>query len=310
MMYPRQEGVALITALLLVFLATTTAVEAVYSFQLTLNRSSVVLGQRQAWYYALGGEAWAMESLRRDREDNDIDHLKEAWATPIPGLAIQGGALSGEIQDLQGRFNLNNLVDEEGKAIPDRVEQFSRLLNTLQLDADIGPAVVDWIDSDLDPRPGGAESADYLLRNPPHIAANLPMSNVSELRQIQGITRQVYELLAPHVSVLPSGTALNVNTATQPVLASLAEDLSSADAAALREGAGEKGYQSIDEFLAHESLAGLDPPLDGAGLDVASRYFTVSAEVNTDYGRVRLDSVVERAPGQPLRVVNRSVGGL
>ncbi len=52
-MHTHQRGVALITALLLVFLATMTAVEAVYSFQLTLSRSAAVLGQRQVWYYAL-----------------------------------------------------------------------------------------------------------------------------------------------------------------------------------------------------------------------------------------------------------------
>ena len=105
-MHTHQRGVALITALLLVFLATMTAVEAVYSFQLTLSRSAAVLGQRQVWYYALGGEAWALQILRRDREDNEIDHSQEDWATPIPALPIQGGALSGRIEDLQGRFNL------------------------------------------------------------------------------------------------------------------------------------------------------------------------------------------------------------
>ncbi len=309
-MEARQRGVALITALLLVFLATMTAVEAVYNFQLTLNRSSVVLGQRQAWYYALGGEAWAMETLRRDREDNEVDHLEEAWATPIPGLPIQGGSLSGKIEDLQGRFNLNNLVDQDGNAVQARLDQFSRLLDALQVEVDIGPAVVDWIDRDLDPQLGGAESADYLLRTPSHVAANLQMADASELRQIQGVTREIYETLLPHVSALPTGTTLNVNTATQAVLMSLAEDLSSADAAALREGVGEKGYESVDEFLAHESFAGLDPPILAEGLGVGSNFFALLAEVNTEYGRISLESVVERAADQPLRVITRSVGGL
>ena len=217
-MESRQRGVALITALLLVFLATMTAVEAVYSFQLTLNRSAVVLGQRQVWYYALGGEAWAMEILRRDAEDNEFDHLEESWATQIPALPIQGGALAGKIEDLQGRFNLNDLVDDEGLVVPARVEQLDRLLRALQLEADIGPAVADWIDADLDPQPGGAESSDYLLRTPPHVAANLVMADPSELRQVRGVTAEVYEALLPHVSALPRGTPLNVNTATLPVL--------------------------------------------------------------------------------------------
>lgn len=309
-MRSRQRGVALITALLLVFLATMTAVEAVYSFQLTLNRSAVVLGQRQVWYYALGGEAWAMEILRRDAEDNEIDHLEESWATPMPALPIQGGALAGKIEDLQGRFNLNDLVDNEGRVVPARVEQLDRLLVALQLEADIGPAVVDWIDADLDPQPGGAESSDYLLRTPPHVAANLPMADPSELRQVRGVTAEVYEALLPHVSTLPRGTPLNVNTATVPVLMSLAPDLTAADAGAIRDGAGEEGYQSVEEFLAHESLAGLDPPLDGAGLGVGSNYFLLLAEVSTDYGRISLESVVEREAGKSPRVLTRNVGGL
>ncbi len=308
-MRDREAGVALITALLLVFLATVAAVEAVYRFQLTMNRSSVVLGQRQAWYFALGGEAWAMEILRRDHKESEVDHPKEAWARPKRTLPIQGGTLSSNIEDLQGRLNLNGLLDENGKALDAKVDQLLRLLRALAIEPEVGAAIVDWIDADIDPRPDGAESSDYLLRTPPYVAANVAMADPSELRQVRSITAEIYDKLLPHVATLPGATTVNVNTATVPVLMSLADDIDAASAAALQDGVGEKGYASVEAFLAHESLAGVQPPLDPAGLAVASQYFRVQTSVTTDYGQLSLTSVLEHAGEEAPQVIVRSVGG-
>ena len=105
----RQSGVALITVLLIVFLASLTAISLATVQQIAIRRSTVLQHQQQARLYTLGVEQWAGLILMRDRQDNAIDHPGEAWANLPPALPVDHGMLSGKIRDLQGCFNLNNL---------------------------------------------------------------------------------------------------------------------------------------------------------------------------------------------------------
>ena len=104
-----QAGVALITVLLIVFLASITATSLAALQQIAIRRSTVLQHQQQARLYAFGLEQWAMLVLARDRKQNETDHTGEGWAHSPPALPIKGGAISGRLRDLQGCFNLNNL---------------------------------------------------------------------------------------------------------------------------------------------------------------------------------------------------------
>lgn len=104
-----QSGVALITVLLIVFLASVAATSLAAIQQIAIRRSTVLQHQQQARLYTLGAEEWAMLALARDRKKNETDHLGEAWAHPPTVLPIKEGTLSIKIRDLQGCFNLNNL---------------------------------------------------------------------------------------------------------------------------------------------------------------------------------------------------------
>ncbi len=105
----RQSGVALITVLLIVFLASMTAISLATVQQIAIRRSTVLQHQQQARLYTLGVEQWAGLMLMRDRQENQIDHPGEIWANLPPALPVDNGVLSGKIRDLQGCFNLNNL---------------------------------------------------------------------------------------------------------------------------------------------------------------------------------------------------------
>ncbi len=105
----RQNGVALITVLLIVFLASVAAISLASMQQLAIRRSGVLLHQQQARLYTLGIEQEALLILIRDRQNNKIDHPGEAWANLPLALPVEGGTLSGRVRDLQGCFNLNNL---------------------------------------------------------------------------------------------------------------------------------------------------------------------------------------------------------
>ena len=130
----RQRGVALITALLIMALITTMTFSLEWDNSLDLRRTYVSLYREEAIQAAMGAESWVLTILRQDAEDSTTDHLGEIWASEMPVLPVGGpgesiqGEIFGEIEDLQGRFNINNLVDAQGEIDQPSLEQFQRCL--------------------------------------------------------------------------------------------------------------------------------------------------------------------------------------
>lgn len=306
-----QRGVALLTALLVVALVAILGVGMLTRMNFALHRGGNFWLSQQALQYAVGVEAWVAEILRRDREDNKIDSLDEAWAQPANYLPIEAGVLSGGVSDLQGRFNLNNLA---GAGAADALAQFARLIQ-IAAEADpvtaqaIAQAARDWVDADIRPTlPNGAEDSYYLGLDPAYRAANRPLTSVSGLRAVRGVDTALYAALAPHLSALPETTPINVNTATAPVLASLAEGLDLAIAKALIEKRKETPWDSVAAFLQEPELAGRE--IAAAGLSVASGYFLAAGQVSL--GRVRLPffSLLQRSDNGQTRIIRHSRNAL
>lgn len=112
--HPR--GVALITALMIVAIATTLIVGLTHQHQLDIRRASNMINSDQAYQYALGAESWAMSLLYRDKQIDVIDHLKEDWAQTLAPIEVPGGHITVQLTDLQGRININNLYFDENAA--------------------------------------------------------------------------------------------------------------------------------------------------------------------------------------------------
>ena len=299
-----QKGVALITALLVVAMATVAAVAMVERLDLDVRRSANLLHGEQAALYTRAVEDWARHILARDARDSKVDHAGEDWATILPAIAVDGGEVAGSIVDLQGRFNLNNLI-VEGKPNEVEVVRFRRLLAALRIDAEITDALLDWLDPDLEPRfPEGAEEDEYLREEPAYRNANDYFATVSELRLVRGVTPEIYLALRPHVAALPRVTTINVNTATAPVLQSLAEGIGAADAEALIRDRGDDGYPTVADFLKHDALAGRE--VGEQGLSVSSGFFRVNSETHVGRIRSRMYSLIERTGESSVRVAMRS----
>jgi len=159
----RQRGaVALMFAMLIVALCTLFAVSLAWDTTLDVRRTTNLLWREQAAQVGLGAEEWVGTILRQDARDNDTDHLGEIWAQQLPPLPVDGAGMSGEIAgglvDLQGRFNINNLLNADGAIDEASLEQFRRLLLVLGLQPSLAGAVADWLDADTEPFfPDGAE---------------------------------------------------------------------------------------------------------------------------------------------------------
>ena len=291
-MQKSQCGVALVTALLVVSIVTVAAVAMATSQQIDVRRTANLLHGEQAYAYAVSAESWARIVLRRDARDNDYDVLEDEWATALPPIAVEGGLVSGKVEDLQGRFNLNNLVNENGEVSePDR-QYFIRLLENLGLEQVLVERLIDWLDRDIEVRvPDGAEDQEYLLLEQPYRAANRSMIDSSELRLVKGFDREAVTLLLPHLTVLPARTPININTATDAVLQALHPELTGSDVEVLIDDRGDSGYQNLEEFLGHDALAGLELDVD---VGVSSDYFRVLTDVQVGQGTARLESLLAR----------------
>ncbi|MFB3125322.1 MAG: type II secretion system minor pseudopilin GspK [Woeseiaceae bacterium] len=298
------RGVALITAMLITALASMVAANLAWDNALDVRRTMVLLHHEQAVQVALGAESWVIGILHQDLEDSETDHLGEIWAFELPGLPIDGGELTGTIEDLQGRFNVNNLIDDNGEVVPESLERFRRLLIALELDPRFAGIAADWIDSDIEAAfPDGAEDPIYTGIIPPYRSANQSLTSASEFAALQGMTRESFNILRPHITALPGRTNININTATGPVLQSLDENLSAADVERLfaeRESAGFADIQSTFSSLVTPDVLNT--------LDESTNYFQLKVVVRIDTVRVTLYSMLQRGPQGGVAPILRSLG--
>ncbi len=300
----RDRGVALITAMLISAIATMVAANLAWDNALDVRRTIIMLGRDQAIQVALGAESWVINILHQDLQDSQTDHLGEIWASELPGLPIEGGEVFGSIEDLQGRFNVNNLVDQNGDVEQESLEQFRRLLNALGLDPRFGGIAADWIDSNVDASfPDGAEDAIYTGMIPPYRAANQTLSSVSELAAIEGMDRATFRLLEPHITALPGRTQINANTATMAVLQSLDENMTLPDVEGLIKEREGSGFTDIET-----SFASLVTPDVLNKLEESTQFFRLKVVVRIDTVRVTLYTVLQRGSTGTVTPILRSFG--
>lgn len=301
----RERGVAVITAMLVVAIGAILAVNLMWDATIDQRRTIAALAADQGLMYLLGAEAWAGDILRQDLVDSpEADHLGETWALELPPLPVEGGTIAGRLEDLQGRFNLNDLVGSDGREDPIAVEQFERLLELVGLDPGLAGAVVDWIDPDGELRfPDGGEDAAYADTNPQYRTANGLLTSPSELMAINGFDRAAYRALAPYVTALPPGMSLNVNTAPPLVLQSLSPTLDAAQVEALIEERADIGFDDVDA-----SFRGLVEPEVLQRIDGVSSHFLLTATVQLGTTQLTMRSVLQRDPSGLTRALFRNLG--
>ena len=315
-MRTRQRGVALITAVLIVALATMLAASVSFNGYLDQRRSANAFALDQGYEVALGGEAWAADSLRRDKQQNGrTDDFTEEWATPIPPIPIEGGEFEGQLEDMQGRFNLNSLVvTQAGKLVVDNaaVERLQRLLELLELEPKWAKLIADWIDTDIQPEfPDGAEDPTYTGQTPPSRTANMPLTRVSELLAIAGFGLERYRKLEPFVTALPIGTPINVCTAAPELLdAIVGKNLEFTQAREnLVETRKQRCFPNKQDFESGLSQTDKQALLEGKVIDQTSSYFRSTIWVTIGTTQFTLYSLLYRSGNNGLvRPILRSHG--
>ena len=176
-------------------------------------------------------------------------------------------------------------------------------------------AISDFIDRDANRRQNGAEVDEYRYADFPYLPANRALASVSELRSVRGMTPEIYEALAPLVTVWPErNTRLNILTAPLPVLRTLNADdqwapLSVIDAERLVERRLEGGIAKVEDLLTGPILEGRPSAELEPLLDIRSDWFLLDTSVELLDRQRHLFTVLHRQVDTTVAVF-RSEGEL
>jgi general secretion pathway protein K len=326
----RQAGSALVVTLLVFAIGMAVIVPMYSEYTLFLRRHANAYNAEQAWAYLRGGEELASlllrEDLREDQQEGTIrDDLSEAWAQQVPPYSLdEGGWLTGRLEDLSGRFNINSLTGRApaNERFTAQQEQFIRLLQTVEeplIDEQdailITESVMDWLDADSEPRVLGAEDDYYYDQTPSYRAGNRAMVSVSEFQAVANVTPEIFLAVEPLLTVWGGDGKINVNTAPVQVLRSLNSikdyrPLSPQEGEELLELRGEEGFENIAAMLESPVFEGRQLSEDlRNGLGETSSFFLFIAQVDVADRISHLYSVLQRGQGG-VRALVRSSGSL
>jgi general secretion pathway protein K len=322
----RQTGVALIIALILVALAAILATKLTFDGFMERQRTVSVLAGDQATEFALGAEALAADVLTQ-QSNATVVTLKDPWAQSMAPMPItpqsnpEGepiGTLQGSLEDMQGRFNLNNLghyapAANGGQMLPDPVPlaQFQRLLVTVGLEVKWAQMAQDWITASNGSNGVQALTGDsvYMSQSPPYRAGQFPMTSPSELMNLPGFDYERYRRIAPFVTALPSATTkINVCTAPLVVLESLADNLNGefGNAEALATGRKEGCFPQLQTITA---IAGTRySAIITQTADTKSIYFRLTTRITLGTSEYTLYSLLTTTGSGKVAPILRSFG--
>lgn len=256
-----ERGAALIMVMFVVIIASAVTVAMLGRQQLDIARTMNMADQIQAYQYALGAEELARQVLAGDAKASpEVDYPAQRWGQLHAGVPIEHGMLTFSLSDLQGRFNLNTL--QSASDIP--AQRFQRLLQTLNIDAPLLPAILAQIGTQENPR---------------------LLTSTQFLRTVNGLSAEGYAALAPYVTAVPEVEAfLNVNTASDTVLKAYVPD--EQNFGILQSSRTQRGYITEAEL----DVIGMDTK----GLKARSHFFLLTAQAQVNDRAVSLNSIIYR----------------
>jgi general secretion pathway protein K len=296
-----QRGVALVLTLLVLTLLVVTGLEMNRAVRVEATLAENFRDLTQAFYIAQSGVEVARALIQNDNPA--YDGLDENWAQ-FENFALLSsgffpeGSFSGRIADENSRFNPNGLLDPYGNMNLKKREQLERLLSLLGQPADWLEALLDWMDLDNQPRPGGAEREFYLSKKKPHPAKNGPLDSLDELLLIKGMDPSIFyggegkEGLKDYLTVHSDGR-INLNTASPTIIMSLSPKIDQAMAQAVIAYRREKPFKTPEVL---RSLPGWDAvyPSISSEIMVQSNYFSIEVVGNYREARALVQAVVRR----------------
>lgn len=311
----RQRGAAILTAMLTVVLIATLASAMLWQQWRGIEIESAQRTRVQASWILVGALDWARLILREDARQGGADYLSEPWAVPLAPArlstflaaekgqalvsddndAAQEAFLSGQIEDLQARLNVTNLIQDQKIDAPG-LAAWTRLFKHLNLPESELQAMVQAL---LRAQSAGADSPSESQSS-----ANLPLQPlaVADLRWL-GLSQRSLQTLQDFITLLPVRTPVNLNTAPPEVLLASVPGMDMAAAQALVLARASHHMNSLadaDKLLDNPKIH-LDASLQG----VASQFFMVTGQLRLGDVTLQEMSVLQRE-GMQVKTLSRT----
>ena len=207
----RPRGIALITALFVLFFLLTLATTYVFTVQLEINLARNYEDDLKAQYIAKAGIYRAMGELRNQTRSGSFAYprpdlpedqeLYERYQEVYVDVPVGGGSYTVKFKDNFGQvgygpmdesslININALAQKQDR------ETLSRLFETVVDDFTtidkILDCLIDYIDSDDFSGVNGAEQMEYEDLEPPEVIANAPMRDINQFLIILEVMKKLY----------------------------------------------------------------------------------------------------------------------
>lgn len=320
----KQQGIALITVLMILAIMVTIAATMTGRLTHSLKRTEALVFSQSVYWYGQASAEYGRMVLEGDFSDSEVVSLDQNWAIQDMLFPLENGSISGQFRDMRSCFNLNALgTEDEGGVRATPVAEFQALLEELGI-SDYSAEIIadstrDWIDkNDTTDDSQGAEDSLYEARAIAHLAANNLMVDVTELRAVQGVERSIYEQISPYLCAIPTtNQQINVNTVAVEQAALLYvlfesefSSLSRSDFTTLLEDRPSSGWDDVSDFLDSSLFSGLSVPSKiEEQLSVTSDYFQLYGRAEfSDHSRAL--QILFAIEDKKAKVIRYQSGGL
>jgi general secretion pathway protein K len=317
------KGAALIMALFVTAIIASVSAGLFSMVSTNLENEKNMISEQQAIITTLSLESFTKKYLNNKENRNNIVLAANNFSQKSPiNLPLERGNLEANIVDMGQCFNLNSLISisslGEETANQENLEFFKNLMKSLfiqdQKIEEVSSAVIDWLDKDFFPDSYlGAEDDYYKNEKPSTLSSNQFFFDITEFRDVKGMTEEIFQKLKPYICVFNSfETKININSLNPfypNILVALSSNtLSDLEAINILNNKPLGGYSSISDFLNLQSIkTAFSSKFSKSNLILETKYFILNTNLKIDDKDFHLKSHIFMLNESP-KVIRRKFG--
>ena len=317
------KGAALIMALFVTAIIASVSAGLFSMVSTNLENEKNMISEQQAIITTLSLESFTKKYLNNKENRNNIVLAANNFSQKSPiNLPLERGNLEANIVDMGQCFNLNSLISisstGEETANQENLEFFKNLMKSLfiqdQKIEEVSSAVIDWLDKDFFPDSYlGVEDDYYKNEKPSTLSSNQFFFDITEFRDVKGMTEEIFQKLKPYICVFNSfETKININSLNPfypNILVALSSNtLSDLEAINILNNKPLGGYSSISDFLNLQSIkTAFSSKFSKSNLILETKYFILNTNLKIDDKDFHLKSHIFMLNESP-KVIRRKFG--
>ena len=317
------KGAALIMALFVTAIIASVSAGLFSMVSTNLENEKNMISEQQAILTTLSLESFTKKYLNNKENRNNIVLAANNFSQKSPiNLPLERGNLEANIVDMGQCFNLNSLISisatGEETANQENLEFFKNLMKSLfiqdQKIEEISPAVIDWLDKDFFPDSYlGVEDDYYRNEKPSRLTSNQFFFDITELRDVKGMTEEIFQKLKPYICAFNSvETKININSLNPfypNILVALSSNtLSDLEARNILNSKPLGGYSSVSDFLNQQEIkTTFSSKFSKSNLTLETKYFILNTNIKIDDKDFHLKSHIFMLNDSP-KVIRRKFG--